>query len=619
MQHSRFHIGGLLMAAASMTVCAQEQPLNVTGTFSTGYYSTSTRGEANQSLSFVPFGAKFEITGYDHSADFLNFSVRPELNAGPQASEAGFQGGNGVQLQVNFLRKILPISFRYSNIQVEDVYFGSLSQISGYSLKDRNKDLGLTLELKNSKLPSTTVDWGINSVDSTSSTAGISDYLSHGNHVNIDSQYERGKWVFDGFMHRQEQFSDLLEPVDGGTHFGTLQQDVLQYQGSVRRGFLGDSEVYLDAGRQSTSSLLFTLPIDLATRYASTSIRLFQKRRWKAAVHAGYSSNAASQLLAQAAASLGGANSYADTAVLAPFSHGISTYNVTANTSFNLSREWTLYGAAERNAIISSSEQGPLDANYFTASAGIAYAHKTGWGGLSGEYGREFGLGSITGQSGTIQGQTYRASVQRGKADGLQVDGSVHGGDESVHNIQPLSNRSLSVEGTVSDRLFGDLSARAGGGWQWSSIVNSANDFRTNGYTARVGIDHPRFQVSATLNDSASTALPFYNDLLGGLGVGSILVTQAVAIPSDYRAMSFTLHANPIRKVELSAVWTRSRQHLDGTLNNDFELLDTYVTYHFRKILVEAGYIRFDQVFAIYPLMLRSRFYVRVVRSAKIL
>ena len=96
------------------------------------------------------------------SPELLSFSAQPELNLGPQASDAGFQGGNGIKLQTSFLRKsIFPVTFHYSNIQVEDVYFGSLSQISGYSLRNRNKDLGVTGELKPKEwLPITTIDWG---------------------------------------------------------------------------------------------------------------------------------------------------------------------------------------------------------------------------------------------------------------------------------------------------------------------------------------------------------------------------------------------------------------------------------------------------------------------------
>ena len=101
------------------------------------------------------------------SPDFLSFLVQPELGLGPQASEAGFTGGNGIRLQATFLRKrIFPLTFRYSNVQVEDVYFGSLTQVSSYTMQNRTKDLGLSWDFHPKGAPQVTVDLGTNSVNS---------------------------------------------------------------------------------------------------------------------------------------------------------------------------------------------------------------------------------------------------------------------------------------------------------------------------------------------------------------------------------------------------------------------------------------------------------------------
>jgi hypothetical protein len=611
----------LSVFAVPLVLHSQEKPLSVNGTISTGYYNSITRGEANQSLSFVPIGARFEMSGYYMSPDLLTFSAQPELNLGPQASDAGFQGGNGIKLGFTLLRKsIAPLTFRYSNVQVEDAYFGSLTQISGYTLKNRTKDLGLTWEFKPKDLPATTVDWSTGSVDSKSGTPGIPDYLSHGNHLNVDSKYERWGWDLQGFLRRNQQESDLLAPIDGGTQTGSLRENVMQYQGSARRTLLGDSELYMDAGSQSTSSLLFTLPIDLSNRYASASLRLTQKRRWKTSLRASYSSNVASQLLEQAASTLGGPGGVVPNGnVFAPFSHGMANLSLSGITSVTVGHGLGLYSSVERSAVFSSSQDGSLNSDYLTAAAGVTYARKFRWGNLSGEYARELGIGSLIGQSGTIAGQHYVVSAQHGSSGGLTFDTTIHGSDQNVHTAQPLSNKSFSAEGSVADRVAGSFSARIGGGWQWGSIVNSANEFRTNGYTARAGIEHPRVQISASLNNSLSNSLPFYNQLLDGLGLGSVLAIPMQIIPSDYRAISFTVHANPMRKVELSASWTRSSQHLDGFLNNNFELLNVFATYHYRRMQFEAGLIRSNQVFLSYPYTLRQRFYLRIVRGVKLL
>ena len=92
--------------AAVVPLAGQDQPLSVRGVFSTGYYSSSTRGEITNAVDFVPVSARFEMTGYYKSADFLHFSAQPEVTLGPQASDAGFQGGNGIKFQATLFRKL---------------------------------------------------------------------------------------------------------------------------------------------------------------------------------------------------------------------------------------------------------------------------------------------------------------------------------------------------------------------------------------------------------------------------------------------------------------------------------------------------------------------------------
>jgi hypothetical protein len=618
----RWCYGGVLAAfAAPVLLRAQERPLTVGGTLSSGFYSTTTRGDATQSASFVPVGARFDINGYFVSPDLVSVSAQPELNLGPQASDAGFQGGNGATVRVTLLRKsIMPLTVRYSNVQVENVYFGSLSQLSGYTLRNRNKDVGVTWEFRPRGWPATLVDWGLGSVDSKSGTAGVSDYQSQGNHLNVDSKYEWAGWDLHAFLRRNRQESNLLAPIDGGTHAGTLRETVMETQVAARRSFLGDSEFYVNGGSQSTSSLLFALPIDLTTRFVGANLRLRQRRRWKASLRANYTSNLASQLLERAAGSLSGPGTVVpDRNVLVPFARGMANVTLNGVTSVTVGHGLGFYGSVERSAMFSSRRDNPLDSDYFTTSAGVTYARKFGWGNLAGEYAREFGVGSLTGQSGTIQGQHYVFSAQHGSPGGLQFDGSVRGSDQTVHTALPLRNNSFSAEAGIANRVAGSFSARLGGGWQWGSMGSAANEFRSNGYTARAGLEHPRIQVNASLNNSLGNSLSLYDQLLGGFGIGQVLDIPLQIIPSTYRAKSVTLHSNPLRKFEISGSWAQSSQHLAGVVSNTFEILNVYLTYQFRKLQVEAGFIRSNQRFSFHADTLRQRFYVRVVRSARFL
>jgi hypothetical protein len=238
---------------------------------------------------------------------------------------------------------------------------------------------------------------------------------------------------------------------------------------------------------------------------------------------------------------------------------------------------------------------------------------------VTGQYGQDLGVGSITGQSGFIEGQTFNLTAQHGTPDQMEYEGVVHGTNQSVHNSLPVIDHSISIDGSVAHHVMGRFSARIGGGYQFSSFLNAANEFRTNGYTARASIEHPRVQFTFSLNDSLSNALPFYSQLYSGLGVGSILMAPLQIVPSDYHAVSFSLHTNATRKLEVSAFWTRSQQHLEGILDNNFELLNVYLTYHFRRINLESGLIHSSQLFANYPTTIRERFYLRVSRTARIL
>lgn len=601
-------------------------PLSINATLTSGIYSTYTRGGGNpsQHLEFVPAGATFDINGFYLTPDFIDYWVQPELNAGPQASDAGFTGGNGVSLRVTFLRhRAFPVTFRYSNVQLKDVYFGSLSQISSYSRHNRNKELGLTSEWKIAGLPTATIDWGTNAVNSEAGINAIPDYLSHSKHLNLDSSYEHWGWTLQGFVHRQELNSDLFTPKDQHSNTFLLRQKVLQYQGSARRSLFGDSELSLDLGSQSTSNLLLDHPIDLTTRYGTANLRLAQTGRWKTSLRAGYTSNISSLLLTQLAGSLAGNGSIApDSSVLSTFHRKIAYLNLNVLTSVDLSHGFGLFASGDRTSVLTASDS-RLNSSYFTTAGGVTYAGSFRWGSLSFQYGRSLGMGAVSRTSGRIEGQNYMLASQHDIGQRLQLNLSVRGIMQRVRSQQPADDRSFSSDVGVGLRLIRDFRFRLGGGWQHSTFTNSGTKFDIQGYSAQVGLEHPRFQLSGSLNTSVGSSLQAYRQQFGGIGVGAAVLTTLNLIPSDLRGRSLTIHANPFRKLELSALWTSSVQHLEGLVANDFKILDVHATYHFRRLQFEFGYFRSLQVFssylAIYPATERGRFYIRIWRNVKLL
>lgn len=604
---------------------AQTVPLTVSGVFSSGYYQTWTRGQANQQINFVPASVSLDINGYYMSPDFLNFTILPEFVYGPQASEAGFQGGNGVSMRITALRKLFPLTLRYSNLRVSDVYFGSLSQVSAYRLATRTSDLGLTWNLKYRDLPAVTIDTGLGSVGSNSGIAGIPDYVSHVSHFNVDVKHLWHGWDIEGFSHLQSQQSDLFAPSAGALNTSALKQNLVQSQASGRRTIWADSEVYVDGGRQSTANLLLGMPINLTTSYANGNLRLFQRKRWKSAFHAGYSSNVSGQVLNSVVSGLGAGGPgtvVPDTTTLSLLERSIGSLNFNGTTTFQVTKDLGFYGRVDQSSVFTPPADGAVNASFLSASAGVTYSKRFEWLSVSGQYARELGSGSVTGQSGRLSGDNYLVSFQAGKAGSTLFDGSIHGNSESIQNAQPVTDRSLSAEGSISQHLFGRLSIRGGGGWQGGNFQSGGSQFLSKGYTGRFGIEHPRLQLSATLNSNLGSSLPLYSQLYGDIAIGSVLAGVLRPVPSDLRAVAVTLHATPVRKLEISVLWTHSLQHLDGVINNDFQILDAHLSYHFRRIQMDFGFTDSSQIFTTfttYPETRRGRVYLRISRNAKLL
>ena len=322
-------------------------PLTINGNFSTGYYNSFSRGGSNQnrSINFMPAGASFDINGYYLKPDLLNYSIQPELYAGAQASDAGFEGGNGIRMKVTALPKgLVPLTFRYSNVQLKDAYFGSLTQVSSYTLNNRNKDLGLTTGLNRAGLPAMTIDWGANSVQSESFSPAIPDYASRSNHLNLNCADKHWGWDFQCFAGRQQQKSGLFTLLGEGLNSSPLSQKGTQFRGSARRTILGDAELYLDGGTQSISNTILGQPIDLTTRYASVNLRLFQKRKWKTSLRVGYNSNISGLLMSQLIGGLDGSGSIApDQNVFGRLQRTTSYLNFNGLTSVELPRGFGLY------------------------------------------------------------------------------------------------------------------------------------------------------------------------------------------------------------------------------------------------------------------------------------
>ena len=83
----------------------------------------ATRGETNQSLSFAPVGARFEIKVL-LSPELLSFRPSPNSTWARRRATPVFRAATASSCASHCYASIAPLTFRYTNVQVEDVYFG---------------------------------------------------------------------------------------------------------------------------------------------------------------------------------------------------------------------------------------------------------------------------------------------------------------------------------------------------------------------------------------------------------------------------------------------------------------------------------------------------------------
>ena len=136
-----------LLLAVTPNCAAQFRLTDLSGRIITGVYRTRAEDLGGRTISFVPLTFDLQTAGYFSHPDFLSFDVKPILTNGPQATEAGFIGGNGVAATATFLRRrAFPVKVFYNNLRREDVFYGGLTQVSGYRCKPRpelRRQLGL--------------------------------------------------------------------------------------------------------------------------------------------------------------------------------------------------------------------------------------------------------------------------------------------------------------------------------------------------------------------------------------------------------------------------------------------------------------------------------------------
>ncbi|MFQ5663306.1 MAG: hypothetical protein ACE5HL_05710 [Terriglobia bacterium] len=614
----------LLLAATAFPGFAQgqEKPLSLTGVFTTGVYTANNQNGLAARVSTVPAILKLNLDGYLGHPDFLSYRVRPQLSAGEQATDAGFITGNGLTLTTTFLRqRSFPLTLTYSNLQREEITYGSLTRISGLRSVSHDRNFGLQWLLRDPRLPRLSFDLGRSRNTLRPEDPLIPQYDSLSRHYTLGINDHLWGWRLDGRLRWDRFSSDFANPLKPDFITTELDRRTSQYRFTADRPLGKHAQVVLTGGAINSRNTFNDRPFDQDVRFFNGMLNFGWGERWRGSFRSGYNSNLLGTDIQQALSQLtggGGAGTPgAQALALVPFETRVSSLSLSGDVRFQAHRDWSLFGSLSQNNVRTPDDQiAASQADYLTGSSGVSFNRSFSWATLTSQYSLDVGrLDFADIADSRILGHAFSLVAQRGTVDRLELTGSYNASTQRVDQVIILRTTSQSADFTAGRRVS-TLVVRGGLGIQRSSFQDGGIDYDANGLTFRGSVEHQRFQVHYFRNVvDANTFQPFLTNLPSSAGASAVLLGAPVRLVlTTLRTQTLTLQTNPWRRLEAKLSWTAGRQNLDQQINNDYDLFDLRVRYRFRLLTFEVGYARYDQSFLALSQFKRSRFFFRVER-----
>lgn len=627
-QIRRMGMAAALLLAARPAF-AQHHLTSLTGTVATGYYGTSAMDPRAPRVSFVPLTLGLDAQGFVGHPDFLSYDVKPVATLGPQATEAGFLGGNGVSLSVWFLRKRdFPLRFFYENRRQENVFFGALTQISGYRSVNRNRSLGVGWEWHKTRWPRLLLDWQKNDYDTMPDTAAIPATKSANNSVVLSAQDQRGGWELGANVRKFNNSSEYAYGVPGDYDKILLVQEMLQAEGSAHKEFLSGIAIDLNGGDYRTRTA-GGYSFDQDMKFLNGQATAKEWRRLRASARGSFSTNTLGRALMDGAGLLskGGLSLLAPADVLPQtLRYNVGNATVGGELQYQATKALSGYVSGASTWVMAPpSTVGVRDMIYTTETAGARFEHKLTWAQLTADGHLTSGNTESPDQgSGRLRGSGYSASLQTGSLQSLEAAVSYH---ETRYRMEQSIASSYHAESRWSNASLGrtlplwGLTLRAGGGVNRSTFHTHDTRYLNHGYQATAALQHRWTQANYSWFDNqGNTVLP----VLAGLGANPATGALLPLLPVPYsfsaqRGTSLSASSTPLRRLLIRFYYTQMNQTLNGQSLNHFRLLDAAISYSFRRLTFEAGYSDWEQTVFGVPNFIRNRVYFKVTRPFSVI
>lgn len=621
----RLLAAALLLVGVGLPGLAQEKPVNLTGVFTTGFYSSQNQNGRQAKVTSIPAILNLDLAGYLGHPGFVSYRVQPQLSAGPQASDAGFLSGNGLSLSTTFLgRRSFPLTLTYSNVQREQVAYGSLTRISGLRSTTHARSFGLHWQWRAPHWPHLSFDLGRSRDTLRPDEPIIPDFRSRSRNYALSINDRRWGWTLDGRLHWDNFSSDFANPLLPDFITTQLARDSSSYQLTAQRPLWRGSQVVLNGGVLNSRNSFNDRPFNQDVRFLNALLSFAWGKRWQGGFRSGYTSNVLGTEVQEALGSLtssGGGAPGPGVLVFVPFQTRVSSLSFSGNLRYQAHRDWSFYGSLSQEKV--TTPDGGIaaaNANFLNGTGGVSFNRQFSWATLAGQYSLNLGRLDYANLSDSrVLGHAFSLMAQRGTVERLELTASFNASSQRVNQIHALRSGNLSTDVSLG-RRWRALVFRGGLGLQRSSFRDGGLDYSASGLTFRGSLEHARLQLHYFRNAvDGNTFQALLTDPASSAASSAVLLGAPLrAILSSFRTQTLSLHTTPWRRLDATLSWTQGRQDFDQRVNNDFDQFDLRVGYRFRQLTFEVGYARYTQSFLTLTSYQRNRLYFRVSRPFRV-
>ncbi len=600
--------GGVVCLLAGGT-CAQNGT-SLSGEVVTGLASTRISDGRQRKESVTPLIGNFDFRSYLGHPDFFQFRMQPRLNFGGQASQAGFDGRNGIAMSGTLLRRRwFPLTVNYTNFRVNSLSFDVLGGLNAVRQSTRYSEFGANWRILIPQAPQFSLYYNRGDSRVTPDIDALQKRDSNNSRYGIRGSDQRWGWDLEGEFGRTQRNTRATGSTLPSLASLDFEQGLTTAEGRARRSWGTLANVALQFGRHRTHNVINQNPLQQDRTFARGSAQLQWGERWVVQGYAGYDSNE-NDLVSRPVVGVPGG--------VVPFQTGISTLTASGQVRYKLHRDWQIHGGLDHTRSRSRFQNAPeFDGSSQGVHAGVLFNRDFSWGQLNSSY--AFGRTASSTQGGTSENNTLNQSLttryRGGRLDAVEINGLVSFFVNRVESGVFLTNRNVLGDVTLG-KGFGRYVVR--GGVNFSRLTNTDYlQFSSNQWGITASVESRLFNARYARNlvrgesliaspvNGGGVVRPF-----PGLPLASVLTSSARQMVS--------LTVTPRRRLQVRAHWFQLDQTLGRGARSDSNFLNLEIQYRFRQLEMEFGYSRFTQSVLSFGSTGRRGLFLRVRRAFRV-